>query len=62
MNRRPFLAALAAVSAGLLAPGRRWAAASRPARAVRAWLVRRAPGRVTPLDPASVRRPGRWAG
>jgi hypothetical protein len=62
MNRRPFIAALGALwAAGLLAPAGRLAG-SRPVRAVRAWLARRAPGRLVPLDPARVRRPGPWAG
>lgn len=62
MNRRPFIAALgAAAGAWLLAAGRPWSSA-RPVRALRAWAARRAPGRVVPLDPESVRRPGPWAG
>lgn len=62
MKRRPFVTAAAALLGWLLAGPARRLADTRPGLAARAWIARRAPGRVAPPDPDRLRRPGPWAG
>jgi len=59
MRRRAFLGSLLAAAAALALPLLRGLLPARWTEAVRGRLY---PGPVRDMDPAEVRRPGRWAG
>ena len=62
MTRRRFGRAVVWTATSVLAGGWGVLRRSRPVQVVRAWRVRRFPGRVVPLEERQWKRPGPWAG